>query len=86
MGRIHAVAADDPHLALVAGVIRQAVDDAAAGDPEARAWLAGDACLVMLTWLPPGQVDPAAVQARLVARLPPARPWQTGMPLDGDAA
>lgn len=66
-GVIHAVAGQEPERALVAAIVRQAVDDARAGDAEARAWLAGPACLRWLAWLTPDHADPAAVQAQLVA-------------------
>ena len=66
-GVIHAEAAAAPELALVAAIVRQAVDDARAGDAEARAWLASEACARWLAWLVPDGADPAAVQAQLVA-------------------
>ncbi|ACZ39684.1 hypothetical protein [Sphaerobacter thermophilus] len=64
---IHAVAGQEPERALVAAIVRQAVDDARAGDAEARAWLGSEACARWLAWLVPDGADPAAVQAQLVA-------------------
>ena len=66
-GVIHAVAGQEPERALVAAIVRQAVDDARAGDAEARAWLASEACARWLAWLVPDHADPAAAQAQLVA-------------------
>lgn len=66
-GLIHGVAGEAPERALIAAIVRQAVDDARAGDAEARQWLAGPACLRWLGWIAPDHADPAAVQAQLVA-------------------
>lgn len=85
-GVIHALADETPELALLAAIVRQAAEDAAAGDPEARAWLADKDCLVLLTWLAPEHADPAVIQRRILDALPPPRPWQTGLDLEDDAA
>jgi hypothetical protein len=50
---IQAVAAEAPEMALLGACLKLAVDDARGGDPEARPWLASDACLAMLSWLLP---------------------------------
>lgn len=84
-GIIHAVAADEPELALAAAIVRQAVDDAREGCLEAREWLVSRDCLRWLAWLTPNS-DPAEVQRALVASLPDARPYQTSLVLDCDEA
>ena len=81
-GIIHAVAADEPELALAAAIVLQAVTDARDGCPDAREWLASADCLRWLAWLAPS--DPVGVQQALLARLPEPRPYQTALDLDDD--
>lgn len=85
-GILHAVAAERPELALIGAMVRLAVDDAGRGDPEARQWLASPACLRWLAWIVPPEVDPLALQGRILARLPPVPAEQVTLPLEGDAA
>ncbi len=82
--RILAVAKDSPELALLAAVVRQGLDDAQAGDPEAVTWLASDDCIGMLAWLLPPEADPEAVHAALLARIRPWKSWQPRLALDAD--
>jgi hypothetical protein len=60
------IAADSPELALLAAVIKLAVEDAQAGDDEARAWLASPDCRGMLSWPVPAHADLDAAYAALL--------------------
>jgi hypothetical protein len=42
--RIRNVARDQPELALIAAIVRVALDDAKTGDAEAKDWLSSGAC------------------------------------------
>ena len=79
---IHRVAQLKPEAALLAAVIRLAVEDAARGDAEAAEWLAGPVCRAWLHLIAPDGVDVDQVHARLLARLPtrapPGAPTQRG--------
>lgn len=77
---IHAVATLSPERALLAAVIRLAVEDATAGDGEARQWLASEACARWLAWLVPDGVDAAGVQQRILAALPDDAAVAVGVP------
>lgn len=63
---ILALAERCPERALVAAVIRLAVEDCLTGDPEAHSWLAGPDCEEWLGMVVPRGVDGEAVQAALI--------------------
>ncbi len=73
--RIRTMARDAPELAILAACIKQALEDAQAGDLEAAEWLASPECQSMLSWLIPEHADVAAVHTALLARLRTRKFW-----------
>lgn len=55
-----------PEMELIAAMIRVAVEDARAGDQEARAWVGSGACHAWLSWLAPAGVDAEGLHERLM--------------------
>lgn len=68
-GTIRALAGEVPELALVAAILRLAVEDAQAGRRGARDWLSSAACRDWLVYLTPPDADVVGVQAALIRRL-----------------